>query len=369
MVWLFWLVIAATVGFNVLFVPILPQWWATAIFAVIIVGIILIWRVMAWRPTNRRRDATLVSVFMLASISLGMTGSAHVHAPLLLIGVANVALVLGMRWALVTVVVVVVGMTGTMLTVGVAPIEATVQALAVALLTGFVLAMASAIIDARAAREKAQDLLLQVRELTLAEERARMAREMHDSLGQQLTVVKLNLENAERFRRSDPERGWREVGKAKSLTAEVLQDTRQWVRALRPLPQGAPVDSRALDDLAQSFAAAGLDVRFRVNGAEARFGPQIQRVLYRAMQEGLTNAVRHSGASVIHAVLAVADDRVELQISDDGKGGEVREGFGLSSLRERAESLGGSLRIDGADGFSLRVELPLAGAQVHEVVG
>src|SRR5690606_24873213 len=112
-------------------------------------------------------------------------------------------------------------------------------ALPSSVLAAFSLGMASAVLRAR-------ELTARVRELTVAEERARMAAEMHDSIGHHLTVIKLGLENAERFRDRRPEAAWEEVRQAKELTVAALADARRWVRALRPLPLDGHLGSEAL---------------------------------------------------------------------------------------------------------------------------
>ena len=85
-------------------------------------------------------------------------------------------------------------------------------------------------------------------------------------------------------------------------------------------------------------------------------------MLYRVLQEGLTNTVRHAGAGSVHARLTYEPDRVVLVVGDDGHGAHAPPGFGLTALSERAEAIGGGLRTRNVDGggFELRAELPAA---------
>jgi signal transduction histidine kinase len=212
--------------------------------------------------------------------------------------------------------------------------------------------MASAVLRARRLAER-------VRELTVAEERARIAAEMHDSVGHHLTVIKLGLENAERFRERRPEAAWDEVRHAKELTQAALLDARRWVRALRPLALNGDLGSAALQKLADSFSSTGLTVTFEVEGTERPLEPDIELVLYRVLQEGLTNAVRHAQARSVRGTLTFEKRRIVLVIADDGKGFAQGHGFGLSALSDRVRALGGRLVSgDKAVGFELRAELP-----------
>jgi signal transduction histidine kinase len=240
----------------------------------------------------------------------------------------------------------------------------------------FVVGVCAAIVEAVRRREEARGLLAELkaahaeleiqaersRELAISGERARMAREVHDSVGHHLTAIHLQLQNAERFRERDPERSWVKVGEAKELALSSLSEVRRSVRALRPPALAERSGPGALAALARSFDGAGPEVRFVVEGEERRLPEHAELVLYRAMQEGLTNAVRHSGARNVLATLTFGDEGVRLVVADDGGGtnGTPPEGgFGLAGLGERVKDLGGSLsagdRSEG--GFAFEVEL------------
>jgi signal transduction histidine kinase len=236
------------------------------------------------------------------------------------------------------------------------------QVAALLLSAGFALGMASATLEARRRREEGDRLLARIRELTVAEERARMARDMHDSIGHYLTVIKMGLENAERFRERRPDAAWDEVRQSKQLTVQALAETRRWIRALRPLDLDDTIGSVALDRLTRSFDGSGMAIDFAVEGAESPLDADTELTLYRVLQEGLTNVLRHSEATSVRVRLAFDDARVTLAIRDDGRGTESGPGFGLISLTERTEALGGRLHLRNADGggVELRVELPAA---------
>lgn len=201
------------------------------------------------------------------------------------------------------------------------------------------------------------------RELSVAEERARMARDMHDTIGHYLTVINMGLSNAQRFRTARPDAAWDEVRQAQDLTREALTDTRRWVRALKPLRMEGRAGEAAMRALAASFESTGAPITFRVEGEWPDVHEAHEVVCYRVLQEGLTNALRHARAHRIDAVLSCAPERVVLTVSDDGEGAgtdTVPVGFGLRGLRERVEAVGGALdaRDSAGGGFTLWAEIP-----------
>lgn len=184
------------------------------------------------------------------------------------------------------------------------------------------------------------------RELAVAEERSRMAREMHDSTGHHLTAINVCLANAERGG-PVPDQVREDIGEARQLAKQALEETRRWVRALKPLHMEGRTGAEAIGALVGSFADNGARTRFRLEGAwpETMDG-EAELAVYRAAQEGLTNALRHSGAGHIDVTLRITDDDVAVEIADDGIGAEevaAGSGFGLTALRERLVTLGGSL--------------------------
>jgi signal transduction histidine kinase len=247
-----------------------------------------------------------------------------------------------------------------------------------AVLAAFAIGICAAMVEARRRREETEDLLGEleaahaeleryaerVKELTVSEERARMSREMHDSLGHYLTVINVGLQNAQRFREKRPEAAWAEIEEARSLTREALSEVRRWVRALKPLALEDRAYPEAMAALARSFEGTGLDVRFAVEGSERELSGAAELVLYRALQEGLTNVLKHSSARRVAALLTFGAESVSLTVADDGEGvpeEAAEEAFGLATLGERVAALGGVLSAGNTPegGFALRLELPV----------
>jgi signal transduction histidine kinase len=206
----------------------------------------------------------------------------------------------------------------------------------------------------------------QARELAISEERNRVAREIHDSLGHYLTVVNVQLEAAVKLLDRDPEKAREAVAQAKTSASEALSEVRRSVRALKPLAMEKRTGLGALAALAREFGGTGIMVSFKVMGEERDLSPEAELLLYRALEEGLTNALKYSGGSRVKAELAFEPSGVRLTVADDGRGasdnvqGLGGTGFGITGLEERASALGG--RVSAADaeggGFVLEVELP-----------
>lgn len=210
------------------------------------------------------------------------------------------------------------------------------------------------------AHEELRRYAARVRELTVSEERARMSREMHDSVGHYLTVIGLGLRNAERYHLTGAADPWPEVVQARQLTAEALEETRRWVRALRPLALEHRAGPDAMAALAESVP--GHEVDFQAETGLPDLAEDVELLLYRSLQEGLANVARHARARRVWVRLTADGDTVRLSVTDDGRGGNsaAGTGFGLAGLRQRAEALGGTVTTSGPDtgGFRLEVTAP-----------
>ncbi|WP_176451634.1 sensor histidine kinase [Enemella dayhoffiae] len=191
------------------------------------------------------------------------------------------------------------------------------------------------------------------KELMLADERSRSARELHDGLGHRLTLIGMSLEYAERVRESAPEQAFAEVGRARQQASEALAYMRRWVRALNPPRETDLSGIAAFEAIADSFRGTGLTVRIRQTGSECPLGREASLFAYRLVQEGLTNVLRHSGADEVEITVHWQQEGIRIELEDNGAESGAPElsgaepGFGLRSLAERAEQLGG--------GFSARV--------------
>ena len=194
------------------------------------------------------------------------------------------------------------------------------------------------------------------------EERARVARDLHDEVNQSLTAILLRLEAA---RVKAPVDLATELADTKALANKAMQELLMLARQLRPT---------ALDDLGLKAALAGhVEELERQGGIEASFEAQgdfsdlpteIQLVVYRVAQEALSNAAQHSGAERVEVKLAREGDRVELTVGDDGSGftfDQAARGLGIAGMRERALLVGGDMQVTSSldSGTRVRLTVPL----------
>jgi len=213
----------------------------------------------------------------------------------------------------------------------------------------------------------------EVEELAVTRERNRLAREIHDTLGHYLAIINVQLETAQKVGARDPDKGQAAVATAKRLASECLTEVRRSVAALRPAALDAAALLGAVRRLAdETRRATGLVVHVAADG-EGALPPVVEVTVYRAIQEALTNVRKHAAAGAVWVELAWGADAFTACVRDDGRGAPPagREqglggsgGFGLRGMRERVESLGGTLDIDTAPAAGFRVALcvPHAGA-------
>lgn len=186
-------------------------------------------------------------------------------------------------------------------------------------------------------------------QLARSEERARIAREIHDTLAQGLTAIALNVEGALKQLTADPNRARERLERALQTTRESLEDARSSVLDLRAAPlSGRPLEA-ALRALTRSFTSeTGIPVRLSVEGVQD-LSPSVEAELYRIGQEALSNVRRHAQATEVRVALRQVHRRVRLSVQDNGQGfdptrvGERRHG--LIGMHERARLLGGRLVV------------------------
>lgn len=208
--------------------------------------------------------------------------------------------------------------------------------------------------DLEVSHRRLQAYTEQVAELSAAEERVRLARDIHDSLGHYLTAVHIQLEKALAYQERNPQEATQAMLDAKLAAGEALRDIRRSVSALRT-PEAEFQLGEALQKLVRAVDSPNLKVTYEISGDESRFPRSTRVALYRAAQEGLTNIQKHARAR--HAFLRVVFDEqaARLILRDDGigfnpehtqgNGSSASTSFGLRGIRERLEMLRGSLQI------------------------
>ncbi len=213
----------------------------------------------------------------------------------------------------------------------------------------------------------------QAEELAVMEERQRMAREMHDTVGHRLTVAAVQLEAAEKLMARDPERAKEVISVVREQVVTALDELRSTVAALRsPVEASLPLVS-SLQRLAQAFQqATGIEVTLTLPpNLPSDLPPSYRKAFYRAAQEALTNVQKHANAHHVWMTLQRSDEVLTLVVEDDGVGVDMAalktaSGFGLQGLAERAQALGGAFRLEPRTPHGSRAVFatPLPGKQV-----
>ena len=205
----------------------------------------------------------------------------------------------------------------------------------------------------------------QAEELAVTQERNRLAREIHDSLGHYLTIVNVQIEAARVVMDSDPERALDAMNKAQKLAQKGLNRVRESVAALRESPVSSRPLREAIGSLVEEAQSTGIVTEFQVAGEPQTLENKVALALYRAAQEGLTNVRKHARASRVDVLLDFQPSEVRLEVKDNGVGAmKTIGGFGLLGIRERMQLLGGRLEISTGvgKGFCLKASVPMGQA-------
>jgi signal transduction histidine kinase len=201
------------------------------------------------------------------------------------------------------------------------------------------------------------------RELSVLEERARLARELHDAVSQKLFSIRVKARAAEVLVPRDPERAVAEMESVAELGGQAHAELRAVIDGLAPPDLAAGGLAGSLRSYAVLAGRThGVQVKFDAAADLPALGADREAAVYRVAQEALHNALRHSGASVICMSLCVRRHRVILEVADRGQGfaqASPSGGLGLASMRERAAAAGGTLTVRSAPGAGTQVRLEL----------
>ena len=217
--------------------------------------------------------------------------------------------------------------------------------------------------ELKVAHDQLKQYSEQVEELTAIEERNRISREIHDTVGHKMTALLMQLQVAKELQHVNSEKSSAALTVSEGLAREALHETRMSVRTLR----ADAGDSRSFvtkvrELLGEYEQQTGLASTLHVEGEASAIPPSIQLALTRLVQESLTNAVKHGGAKTCEVELVIKEEIVSLTVKDDGQGSsEVQPGFGMTNMRERVQNHGGRLMFETTpeQGFSIKAEFPL----------
>ena len=202
------------------------------------------------------------------------------------------------------------------------------------------------------------------------QERARVARDVHDHLGQALTAMRMDIgEATRRLDRGDRDGVATRLAEMDSLTARAIEDVRRVARELRPVL----LDELGIEDALHAYVAdfqrrSGIKCSVTIEGDAGMVDAERSMALFRILQEALTNVSRHAGATSVHVKVAVGDRQASLSVVDDGAGMTAvpahSETLGMTSMRDRAQLFGGSFAVKSAPrgGTIIEADIPLEDA-------
>jgi two-component system sensor histidine kinase UhpB len=220
-------------------------------------------------------------------------------------------------------------------------------------LQGVAVLLAQAIENARLASRS--------RQLAAAEERSRLARDLHDDTVQALVAIDRQLDLLE-LDLADAEQTRRRIGAVQALVQRTMDGVRRLSRNLHPAVLEDLGLVPALQAHIQDLEASGLGVTITRKGRARRLPPAIEYAAYRVAQEALSNVLRHAGAPEADLQISFSPDDLELVVSDQGQGTgdmppSLSRGQGIASMRDRAAEVGGVLEFESAPGKGTRVRL------------
>ncbi|OPZ91379.1 MAG: Signal transduction histidine-protein kinase/phosphatase DegS [Firmicutes bacterium ADurb.Bin419] len=202
-----------------------------------------------------------------------------------------------------------------------------------------------------------------IKELTIFEERNRIAHEIHDSVGHNLTGLIMNLDFCKRIVESNPAGIAEYLGKSRQIAKECLEDIRKSVRALKNAEVEQLTLIKSVGELVEnSRDKFNIEVFLDVKGDTVNTKPEFNLAVYRACQEAITNSVRHGKADKVEINMVYGKKDFSMLIKDNGTGAkELKYGTGLNGMLERFGLYTGVVGFYSNDGFMINISVPMEG--------
>lgn len=194
----------------------------------------------------------------------------------------------------------------------------------------------------------------EVNRLNVVEERNRIARDIHDTLGHNMTALIMQLQMAEHLIKEDIPRAEELLANAAKTAKNSMTGIREVVETLRGAE--SPIPSEAIGSMIKEFSEkTGVTIKFQIIEESTTQVTTANLALYRIIQEALTNAIRHGKATEISVSLNYTVDSIGFQVTDNGIGADVvKEGYGLKGIRERVKAFGGTIEFGSINGFYIQ---------------
>jgi signal transduction histidine kinase len=214
-----------------------------------------------------------------------------------------------------------------------------------------------AVIALGAVRNSRRAYVAEAEKRATTEERLRIARELHDVLAHNISLI--NVQSSAALHR--PGKETPALQAIKQASKDALVELRATLGMLRQVDEAAPTTPpglQQLEDLVERTRATGIKVS--LDGEPRPLPPDVDLAAYRIIQEALTNVTRHAAAREVRVRIQYGDKNMQVQVDDDGRGGKVTAGNGIRGMTERARAVGGSLRVESlGTGVRVAARLPI----------
>ncbi|HEX9059159.1 MAG TPA: sensor histidine kinase, partial [Clostridia bacterium] len=204
-----------------------------------------------------------------------------------------------------------------------------------------------------------------IEELSVIRERNRMAKDVHDTLGHSMTLLLTLLEVCKISCTKDVGKTMERLDEAAEIARSGLANIRRSISGLLPEELEENDVVKAIENLINTLKYTGVKFNFSVGRMDIKISTRLSSVIFRVCQESITNALRYGEPTEIDIVLKLSNSKIKLYIVDDGTGcKEIKEGVGLKGMRQRLESVEGTLKYgsDGQRGFHIYAEIPFLNA-------
>jgi signal transduction histidine kinase len=217
--------------------------------------------------------------------------------------------------------------------------------------------LAKANVQLELANAQLRQYALRIEDIATLQERNRIARDIHDSLGHSLSILNLHLEAALKLWKTEPEEATEFLTEAKDLGSRALDDVRQSVFALRSDPLEGQSLEEAIASLTENFCRS-TSIQLNINiDLSHSIPPKVKTAVYRIVQEALTNIQKYAISTQVDIQVKTKND-LQLMISDNGRGFDLTQntsGFGLQGMCERTQALGGQFEVVTSPGCGCKI--------------